>query len=444
EPGSVVLDASATRTPVIADGEPVDGRRVLSAAEVERGVVLLLGGRVVLLLHRLERRLPGEAPSDDPPAFGLVGASDAIVRLRREIERLATLDVAVLLLGETGTGKELAARALHDAGPRRERPFVAVNMGVPSPTLAAAELFGAVRGAYTGADRNKQGYFRSAQHGTLFLDEIGETPPEVQVMLLRALESDEIQPVGSTAAQKIDVRVIAATDAHLDEALAAGRFRAPLYHRLAGYTVHLPALRERRDDVGRLLYFFLAEELAELGVRPPAADDERPWPPAEVVARLARHDWPGNVRELHNVARRLAIAGRCGDEASLLRSLEDLLAETSPAPEQGPEPSAADTVGSAPAGVRRRPSDIREEEFTAALRTHRWRIKDTAEVLGISRAALYKLIDQSSGVRKASELGREEIAECHERCSGDVDAMVDALEVSKPALRRRMRQFGLE
>ncbi|MCP4664417.1 MAG: sigma-54-dependent Fis family transcriptional regulator, partial [bacterium] len=154
--------------------------------------------------------------------------------------------------------------------------------------------------------------------------------------------------------------------------------------------------------------------------------------PAAVVARLARYHWPGNVRELRNVARRLAIDGRGSNPDHLLRTIEDLLVEPSPVPEPPVSAAAVATVG-------RRPSDIREEELTAALRAHRWSVRDTAEALGISRAALYKRMEKSSALRKASELGREEVAACHERCAGDVDAMVDALQVSKPALRRRMR-----
>ena len=156
------------------------------AAEIERGVAMVLSHRVALWLHTVDP-VPASVPD-----FGLVGESEPIVRLRQEIQAAAQLDVPVLLRGETGTGKELAARALHRAGARRERPFVAVNMAVLTPSLAAAELFGAARGAYTGADRNKTGYFQRAEGGTLFLDEIGEVTPEVQTMLLRALENHEI------------------------------------------------------------------------------------------------------------------------------------------------------------------------------------------------------------------------------------------------------------
>jgi two-component system nitrogen regulation response regulator GlnG len=232
----------------------------LSAADLERGAVLLLADRVALLLHLLPPALPREAED-----FGLVGESAAVAWLRREIRRTADLSTPILLIGETGTGKELVAQAIHKAGPRRARPYLALNLGAVPPALAASELFGAARGAFTGADRRRAGYFERADSGTLFLDEIGVAPPEIQVLLLRTLESGEVQPVGSETAQRVDVRVVAATDANLETAVADGRFRAPLLHRLRGYEIRLPPLRERRDDVGRLLVHFLRQELAAMG-----------------------------------------------------------------------------------------------------------------------------------------------------------------------------------
>ena len=199
--------------------------------------MLLLAGRIVLVLHPMP-----PAPAREVEGLGLTGDSAAMAQVRADVRRVADLEVAVLLRGETGTGKELVARAIHRRSPRRSRPYLAVNMGAIPPALAAAELFGAARGAFTGADQRRTGYFSQAHGGTLFLDEIGETPPEVQVLLLRALETGEIQPVGAEAPRRVDVRVLAATDADLEAAIAAGRFRAPLLHRLNGYEIRLPAL----------------------------------------------------------------------------------------------------------------------------------------------------------------------------------------------------------
>ncbi|MCP4668072.1 MAG: sigma-54 factor interaction domain-containing protein, partial [Deltaproteobacteria bacterium] len=218
----IVLDATDTRTPVVADGAPLEGVREFTGGEIRRGVVLLLGSRVVLVLHTME---PLVLPS---LSLGLVGESAAIGRVRQEIRRVADLPFPVLLRGESGTGKELAARAIHDAGPRRDRPYLGVNLGAVPPNLAAAELFGAVKGAYTGADRPRLGYFQRAVGGTLFLDEIGEAPAEIQVHLLRALDTGQIQPVGAQVPETVDVRVVSATDADLEVAVAAGEFRSPL------------------------------------------------------------------------------------------------------------------------------------------------------------------------------------------------------------------------
>lgn len=439
-PGSVLLIRGESGTAVLVDGEPLEAERELFAAEIERGVVLLLANRVVLLLSRLDPLGSGGVAS-----FGMVGESAGMVHLRREIQRVARLDIPVLLRGETGTGKELIARALHTASHRAFRPYLAVNMGAIPQTLAAAELFGAARGAYTGADRKREGYFARAQGGTLFLDEVGETPPEVQVLLLRALENHEIQPVGSDEPVAVDVRLIAATDADLEGEVKAGRFRAPLLHRLAGYEIRVPPMRERRDDFGRLLYSFLRSELEELGEgeRLRHSPEVRPFLPAALVARLALHDWPGNVRQLRNVVRQLVIAGRDAGEAGMWLQVERL-GDEHPRPAPGESgPIAVPVAAKVPRKVYRNPEEVSEEELLEALRTHRWRLQPTAAALGVSRTSLYDRIDKSSRIRKAADLPREEIEACLERSGGDLDAMAEALEVSKRGLQRRMTQLGM-
>ena len=445
EPGGIRLCQGESGTAVVVDGQPVDGDLEIPPARLGRGAVLLLAGRVVLLLSRLDPM--GVAGASD---FGLVGESAPMIALRREIQRVAGLDVPVLLRGETGTGKELIARALHDAGRRRERPYLAVNMAAVPATLAAAELFGASRGAYTGADRKRDGHFQRADGGTLFLDEVGETPLEVQALLLRALETREIQPVGSDDVRRVDVRLIAATDADLEGDVAAGRFRAPLLHRLAGYEIRVPPLRERRDDFGRLFLHFVRQELAEVGEagRLAVPFGGRPWIPGPLVARLAAFDWPGNVRQLRNAVRQIVIAGRDAGDSGMWLQAERLLRETAGAatpldrepmtPPPPPGPTAS--------GVRRSyrsVEEVTEGELLEALRAHRWRIQRAAAALGISRGSLYDRIEKSQHIRKAADLSREEIEACQARCGGDLDAMVEALEVSKRGLQRRMTQLGL-
>jgi two-component system, NtrC family, nitrogen regulation response regulator GlnG len=442
EPGNVRVLCDETRTAVQIGDEMVAGERELSASEVERGAVLLLANRVVVLLSLVDPVLPSL------PGFGLVGESAPMFRLRQEIRRVAGLDVAVLLRGETGTGKELVARALHEAGSRRGRPYLAVNMAAVPSTLAAAELFGAARGAYTGADRKREGYFQRADGGTLFLDEVGETPPEVQALLLRALEAREVQPVGGDELRRVDVRLIAATDAHLEEAVTAGRFRAPLLHRLAGYEIRIPPLRQRRDDFGRLFHSFLRQELAELGeahlLETPS--DGRSWIPAPLLARLALFDWPGNVRQLRNLVRQIVIAGRDAGEPGMWIQVERLFQEAARS-----SSAPLDDIGTWPPRppfrekkkAYRSPEDVTDDELLAALRANRWRILRAAAALGISRGSLYDRIEKSTRIRKAADLSREEIGDCHQRCGGDLDAMVEALEVSKRGLQLRMTQLGL-
>ncbi|MEO1369836.1 MAG: sigma-54 factor interaction domain-containing protein, partial [Acidobacteriota bacterium] len=222
------------------DGEALDRPRSLGLPELERGLVLMLAERVVLLLHL------GDPVSADPvpaapselgakPAggdLGFVGESPAMARVRRQVRRVADLEVPVLVRGPTGAGKELVAAALHRVGPRRAAPLVAVNMAAIPPELAAAELFGAEPGAFTGARRRRRGHFQRADRATLFLDEIGDAPSDVQALLLRALETGEVRPLGGESAERVDVRLIAATDAALEEAVEAGHFREPLLHRL--------------------------------------------------------------------------------------------------------------------------------------------------------------------------------------------------------------------
>jgi two-component system nitrogen regulation response regulator GlnG len=381
------------------------------------------------------------------PRYGLVGLSDSLLDLCRQIARVADLNVPVLLRGESGTGKELVASALHRASSRRDRPFLALNMGALPASLAAAELFGATRGAYTGAEHARRGYFRRAHGGTLFLDEIGETPQEVQPLLLRALESGEIQPLGSEETARVDVRVVAATDADLEQAVAAGRFRAPLLHRLGGYAIRLPALRERRDDIGRLFFHFLREELAVVGEERRLTDPDpnaQPWPPAAWIARLAAAPWPGNVRQLRNVARALAIdsrgTGEDNVEARLPAAIEELLREErSPAA----RPAASSPTSVPPRTIFRSPQDVSEEELLAALAANRWEPRAAAHQLGISRPSLYFLLDAFPSTRKAMDLSSEEIASAGERCDGRLREMAAMLQVSEAGIRRRMKQLGL-
>jgi two-component system response regulator GlrR len=236
------------------------------------------------------RRIVGDASHDSR----LVGTSESIAAVRERIARVAPADATVLLLGESGTGKELAARSIHALSPRKARPFIAVNCGALPAELLESELFGHVRGAFTGASRDKDGLFAAAKGGTLLLDEIGEAPHAVQVKLLRVLQEKRFAKVGSSAEEEVDVRIVAATNRDLRAEVSAGRFREDLFYRLHVVPVVMPALRERKDDIPLLAELFLRRAAARYNLPEPHLS-------SEALRVLLGHSWPGNVRELANV-----------------------------------------------------------------------------------------------------------------------------------------------
>lgn len=447
ENGAVQLEVAPSRTRVEADGQTITDRSTFSAEQIEAGVMLTLAGQVLLLLHLVEPLTDARADR-----WGLLGEAPSMIRVRDDIRQVADLEVPVLVRGESGTGKELVARALHQASPRKDGPFVAVNMAAIPPSLAASELFGAAKGAFTGAGIGRQGFFARAEGGTLFLDEIGEAPPEIQVLLLRALETGEIQSVGAEKPQKVDVRVVSATDADLEAGIEKERFRAPLLHRLSGYVIHLPPLRRRREDFGRLFVHFLRRELETIGGsdRLSAGRSSRtgPWIPAAWVARLAAWHWPGNVRQLANVVRQLVIANRGVDPAVRCEAVDELLRAgvgTPVSERTSPEAQADPLSGAEPTEpVSRRPSDITEAELVAALRAHRFRPAAAADGLGIPRSSIYDLMERCPGVRKAADLKPADIEEVRGTAAGSVEKAAELLEVSAQALRRRLKYLRLQ
>jgi DNA-binding NtrC family response regulator len=279
------------------NGTVLGGYRVVSAF-VEPGALIGLG-RSVVRLEAGEGQVV-ERVSERQQFGPALGASPAMRRVFALLERFAASDGTVLLEGETGTGKELLAAAIHEHSRRSGGPFVVVDCGAIPPTLIESELFGHVRGAFTGAHENRAGAFEQARGGTLFLDEIGELPVEVQPVLLRALEDRTFKPVGDDRRVSLDVRVVAATHRDLREQVNRGRFRADLFYRLAVLRVRVPALRERREDIPLLVRHF-SEELA---TAPEAARI-----PDELVTAFASHAWPGNVRELRSAVQRAILLG---------------------------------------------------------------------------------------------------------------------------------------
>jgi len=254
-------------------------------------------------LAERDQRAADAKPAEAASTAGvlLVGTSPSMQEVFKQISLVAPTDLPVLITGETGTGKDLAARAIHAHGPRRHQPFVATSLGALAPSVIESELFGHVRGAFTGATSDRQGLFALADGGTLFLDEIGEAPLDLQVKLLRALENREVTPVGATAPRTVDVRVIAATNRDLRAAIAAGTFRDDLYHRLHVFPIHMPPLAARGDDVETLAAHFLARH---------AAGRPTPTMSEEFRAALRGRSWPGNVRELKHAIEYAAVVAR--------------------------------------------------------------------------------------------------------------------------------------
>ena len=300
--------------------------------------------------------------------------------LDRLIAKVAPTDSTVLVSGESGTGKGVVARAIHQQSLRADRAFIPVNCGAIPENLLESEFFGHTKGAFTGADRARKGLFLEADKGTIFLDEIGELPLALQVKLLHVLEAKEVRPLGSEQVRKVDVRIVAATNRDLREMASAGRFREDLYFRLSGFSIHVPPLRERREDIPALLRYLLAHGAERFGVVGRLVID----PDAEEI--LNAYDWPGNVRELENVLQRATILAEHGRI-----TVADLPPQITPVlPLAGA--SAASSQGNGP--LR---DHVREFEHTLILRA----IEDNggdrrtaAQRLGIGLSSLYRKLEE--------------------------------------------------
>jgi two-component system NtrC family response regulator len=347
------------------------------------------GGRLVLAAPRIDTplralfavaaaSLPAAGPASAAAAArarsarhgdGMLGDSPGMRRALERVERLAASSLAILVLGESGTGKELVARRIHRASRRARAPFVAVNCAALSETLLLSDLFGHVRGAFTGADRERAGVFESAQGGTVFLDEIGDLPAAAQGMLLRVLQEGEVRRLGESLPRKVDVRIVAATHRDLAAMVAAGSFRQDLYYRLKVGNVQLPPLRERGRDVVLLAERFLA------------AADERGAPPRlsrAAAARLLAHRWPGNVRELQNV---LAVAALLAAGGTIEPEHLDL-------------PVVVRADGGRAPGYHDQIDELRRRLVSEALAASGGNQAAAARRLGVSRQALSYLVRQ--------------------------------------------------
>ena len=358
------------------NGTYIDGVAIREAFCPPTGALVL--GETRLALRPAPRQVPASTATRD--RFGLLtGRSAAMRRVIGQLERVAATDATVLLLGETGTGKELAAESVHRESPRAKGPFVIVDCGAIPSELLESELFGHERGAFTGAVRSREGAFSAAVGGTIFLDEIGELPRDLQPKLLRALSRRAVKPVGREAYVDIDVRVIAATNRDLRQEVNVDRFRGDLYYRLAVVEVRLPPLRDRLDDLPILVETMLAESRA-------APIETSRLLAAPFLAQLREHAWPGNVRELRNAIDRALALGPWVPERS---------------PETSAAPGAPSGSSSGPPIDLSRPFKEARDDWTATferaylaalLAEHGGNIRAAARAAGIDRVHLYRLL----------------------------------------------------
>lgn len=424
--GGIQIDHARGKMGLELNGRTSNGTDQFTACDLDRGIVIGLGSQVFVCLH-LMRSLPRAA---NVP--GLIGVGDGAIKMREAIAQVAGTGMPVLLLGETGSGKEVAAQAIHALSARRNGRFVAINMATLSESLAAAELFGAVKGAYTGAANSRRGWFAEAEDGTLFLDEIGDTPASVQAMLLRVLESGEYRPLGASADARSNARIVAATD----QDLGAGGFNQALRRRLEAFVIRVPALRERREDIGVLVRHFLEAE---------AAGDA--WSlPFELLSQVFNGNWPGNVRQLGHAMRRVALDLQAGNVPVLEQSvMMPVVAQAGAAVNAGVASSSAvaDADAAASRPVRRKVSELSDDDLVEAMEKSQWQILAASKVLGISRPTVYKLLEAHPRIRFPANISEEEIRAAWEACEGDLQRCASRLMTPAEALRRHAGILGL-
>lgn len=349
---------------------------------LDRVLLVVANGLKQKVLQDENRRLRAEVNE----RWDMIGESDSIVALREQINRAAPTNGRVLIFGENGTGKELVAHCIHALSQRSLESFVEINCAAIPNELIESELFGHVEGAFTGAISDKKGKFDLADRGTLFLDEIGDMSLRTQSKVLRALQEQTFQPVGSTKNHSVDVRIIAATNKDLQEEIRSGRFREDLYYRINVIPFHVPSLRERRDDVPLLADHFMKVAAAEYGTGPKHLSEA-------AVARLTAYRWPGNIRQLKNVCERLMVM--IADETIHEADLEPAIDAFGPSNELDAGRDLA----------LREARDLFERRFILTkLREHGGNVKRTAVALNIERSHLYRKM-KSYGIEPADVAG---------------------------------------
>ncbi|WP_286233880.1 sigma-54 interaction domain-containing protein [Thalassotalea sediminis] len=325
----------------------------------------------IICEHKQSSETSRKVESSELDQFGLLyGSSRAMKKLYRSLRKVATFDTSILVVGESGVGKELVAHTVHNASERAENPFVAVNCGALSKDLATSDLFGHVKGAFTGAVDARQGFFTEAKGGTLFLDEVTEMPEELQVQLLRVLETGDYSPVGSNKVLKADVRIVAATNRDLAQSVAQGTFREDLYFRLAQFLLHVPPLRSRSSDIEGLAKHFLAYKNASAGFGKQLS--------TEAMNKISQYHWPGNVRELkHTIERAYIMSIDVIDAEHIM--LEDPLQD-------------GENELSVPTGIPL--AEVEKQAILNTLEQQQGNKSDTAKLLDISVKTLYNKLEK--------------------------------------------------
>ena len=375
-------------TATVHGGESFQAEATLSRFDVKREPFYTLVLRNVNDRLQAERKIESltieaeylrEELNELIGADEIIGRSDALLRVLDDVKEVAGTDATVLILGETGTGKELVARAIHLASGRRDKPLIKVNCAAIPATLMESEFFGHEQGAFTGATKKRDGRFALAHGGTIFLDEIGELPLDLQAKLLRIIQEGEFEPVGSSQTRKVDVRVIAATNRDLEKLLRAGQFREDLFYRLNVYPIKLPPLRERPDDIGMLATAFARNFARRMGRRlVPLSDD--------CVRRLQAYNWPGNVRELQNIIERAMITSRDGH-----LNLDRALPESVNAAAAALGPVVADKPTAQHVRTAKEFEELERSNIIAALKAAEWKVageKGAAQLLGVKPTTL--------------------------------------------------------
>jgi two-component system nitrogen regulation response regulator GlnG len=432
--GEYQLSRGPARQRVTLNGHPLTGTRSLTDQDLDAGQVIVAGD-VTLFLHRSLHPRDPEAADD----LGLIGVSDGARALRRSVRDVAAFRKPVFIRGESGAGKTFIARAIHRAGPRAKGPWVEVNLAKVGRELVDSALFGHEKGSFTGALQRHSGYFLQANGGTLFLDEIGHAPIDAQRALLKAVEDGEILPVGAARPIKVDVRIIAGTNANLAEKMRDGSFSEELFNRLNADEIIVPPLRERLEDVGILLLAKLRDELAELGqsdrLDRPTSSNERPWLGASAVGEIVRcaTRFRGNIRRLGHIAHWLVVgsgarANADGALTNLIRAMDedDQLAMDAEAPR------------AAPNSLPHKPALPNAEEFHRLMEQNGHSLERVAAKLGLSRSTLHRIAQKDPTITKSSDVDDAQILAAWEQAGGDVDKAAALVKLARRHYQQRL------